>query len=51
MLLGNLVKHCDAPGVISDLYSIIDKLIFDLLIRTTQNAELQNVTSILIGLI
>lgn len=51
MLLSNLVKHANDPIIINDMYTIIDKLIFDMLIRTTQNAELENLTNIMIGLI
>jgi hypothetical protein len=51
MLLSNLVKHANDPVIINDMYTIIDKLIFDMLIRTTQNAELENLTNIMIGLI
>ena len=50
MMLSNLIKQ-NNPSLINDIYTIIDKLIFDLLIRTTQNSELENLTNILIGLI
>jgi len=51
MLLNNLVKNCDAADVLGDVYTIVDRLIFDLLIRTTQNAELENIATILLGLV
>jgi flagellin-specific chaperone FliS len=37
--------------LLADIYTIIDKLVFDLLIRTTQNAELVNLTALLMNLV
>lgn len=35
MLLNGLTKHAADPQVVNDIYTILDKLVFDLLIRTT----------------
>jgi len=50
MLLQNLVRTQD-PNLVFEIYTLTDKLIFDLLSRTNQNAELKNLTEILLSIV
>lgn len=49
MLLQNLNKTEDYD-LVHEIYTLTDKLIFDLISRTSQNAELKNLTEILLSI-
>jgi hypothetical protein len=49
MLLQNLNSTSDSSSV-DEIYTLTDKLIFDLISRTSQNAELKNLTEILLSI-
>ncbi len=49
MLLQSLNKTEDIDQI-TEIYTLTDKLIFDLISRTSQNAELKNLTEILLSI-